>query len=62
MALIHAHPLRGFDAIQLATALVLEDDLKRSGLPGITFVCADNNLCNAAKTEGLTTDNPNDHP
>ena len=62
MDLIHAHPLRGFDAIQLATALVLEDDLKRSGLPGITFVCADNNLCNAAKAEGLTTDNPNDHP
>ena len=62
MALIHAYPLRGFDAIQLATALILEDDLKRFGLPGITFVCADKNLCNAAKAEGLTTENPNDYP
>jgi len=62
MDLTHAHSLRGFDAIQLATALILEDDLKRSGLPGITFVCADKNLCNAAKAEGLTTENPNDYP
>jgi len=62
MVLIHAHPLRGFDAIQLATALILEDHLKRSGLPGITFVCADKTLCNAAKAEGLTTENPNNHP
>jgi len=62
MDLTHKHPLRGFDAIQLATALILEDDLKRSGLPGITFVCADKNLCNAAKAEGLTTENPNNYP
>ena len=62
MDLTHIHPLRGFDAVQLATALILEDDLKRCGLPGITFVCADKDLCNAAKTEGLTTENPNNHP
>lgn len=62
MDLTHTHPLRGFDAVQLATALVLENDLKRSGLPGITFVCADKNLCNAAKAEGLTIENPNDYP
>ena len=45
----------------MATALILEDDLKRSSLPGITFVCADKILCNAAKAEGLTTENPNNH-
>jgi len=61
MDLTHNHPLRGFDAIQLATALILENDLKRSGLPGITFVCADRNLCNAARVESLTTENPNDY-
>ena len=62
MDLTHNHPLRGFDAIQLATALISENNLKRSGLPGITFVCADKNLCNAARAEDLTTENPNDYP
>lgn len=61
MDLIHAHPLRGFDAVQLATALILEDDLKSSGLPGISFVCADKTLYNAAKEEGLKTEDPNKH-
>jgi len=61
MDLTHNHPLRGFDAVQLATALILENNLKRSGLPGITFVCADKNLCNAARAEGLTTEDPNDY-
>ena len=62
MDLTHTHPLRGFDAVQLATALILENNLKRSGLPGITFVCADKTLCNAARSEGLTTEDPNNYP
>ena len=41
MDLTHTYSLRGFDAIQLATALILENNLKRSGLPSITFVCED---------------------
>ncbi|MCH8290681.1 type II toxin-antitoxin system VapC family toxin [Candidatus Poribacteria bacterium] len=61
MDLIHVYPLRGFDAVQLATALILEDNLKRSDLAGITFVCADKDLCDAARAEGLTPENPNDH-
>lgn len=54
--------LRGYDAIQLAAALVL------SGLPlhihggSVLFVAADNNLLSAAQSEGLDVDNPNAHP
>lgn len=30
-------------------------------LPGITFVCADDQLNEAAVTEGLLVENPNNH-
>ena len=52
--LIDRHPLRAYDALQLAGCLVV-----RQGMPGpITFVCADARLCEAADGEGLTTMNP----
>lgn len=52
--LIERHPLRAYDALQLAGCLVV-----RQGMPGpVTFVCADGRLCEAAANEGLTTLNP----
>jgi hypothetical protein len=53
--------LRGCDAIQLASALALHDALRQNDLPGITFVCADDDLLSAATAEGLATENPNLH-
>ncbi len=52
------HPLRAYDALQLATALHLADALAEEGL-ALTFVSADAQLCVAAEQEGLTTVNPN---
>lgn len=54
--------LRGYDAIHLACALTLNQPLMSHGLPLLTFVAADDNLLAAARSEGLTTENPNDHP
>lgn len=56
------HPLRAYDAVQLATAWLLNEDLLRTGKPPLTFICADDRLIAVARTEGLFTDNPNYHP
>ncbi len=53
--------LRGYDAIHLACALALNKPLVDLGLPLLTFVAADDNLLAAARSEGLPTENPNDH-
>ena len=50
--LIHRHGLRGFDAIHLATALYLKAQLS---IP-VTFLCFDERLSKAAKTEGMGED------
>ncbi|OGO40716.1 MAG: hypothetical protein A2Z03_02910 [Chloroflexi bacterium RBG_16_56_8] len=54
--------LRGCDAIQLASALALNESLVEDNLPALTFVAADNDLIAAASGEGLATENPNLHP
>lgn len=56
------HRLRGYDAIQLATALVANTRLLAVGAPTLTFVAADNDLLAVARTEGLHTENPNNYP
>ena len=48
------HPLRGYDATQLAACLVLETRLGESP----TFVCADRALLTAAEGEGLPVIDP----
>ena len=58
--LVTHHPLRAYDAVQLATALVLAEVLRLSGLSSLTFVSADARLCQAAEGEGLQVMNPND--
>jgi predicted nucleic acid-binding protein len=60
--LARRHPLRAYDAVQLSTALLLHGDLLGSGRDPLTFVCADVQLLDIAQTEGLLTENPNDHP
>jgi predicted nucleic acid-binding protein len=62
MDLTKRHRLRGYDAVQLATALTLRDFLARRGITDLTFVSADIDLCQAAAAEGLLTENPNNYP
>lgn len=54
--------LRGYDAVQLAAALTLNDLMIQAQFAPLTFVAADNNLLQAAQEEGLLTENPNQHP
>ena len=53
------HKLRGYDAVQLATALVANEALTAADLAPLLFVTADAALVAAAGAEGLATDNPN---
>lgn len=53
--------IRGCDAIQLATALVLNAALREEDLPDLVFVACDKDLLSAAKAEGLATENPEDN-
>lgn len=52
--LVWKHPLRAYDAVQLASALHL---MRASGVP-LTFVCADQVLCAVAKAEGTRVLHP----
>ena len=54
------YPLRAYDAVQLAVALRYARILAAFGLP-LIFVSGDAALLNAARAEGLPTDNPFDH-
>jgi len=57
--------LRGYDAVQLATALFIYDELVAVGVPTphtYVLVSADAELNDAASLEGLIVDNPNNHP
>ena len=61
MELAEKHFLRGYDAVQLAAALKVEAARVKAGAAGLIFVCADNNLRNAASAEGLSVEDPNAH-
>lgn len=52
--LTQRHRLRGYDAVQLATALAAHAALLAAGLPGLTFAAADADLIAAARAEGRT--------
>ena len=56
------HPLRAYDAVQLATAWLTNRALIEAHQSPLLFVCADDRLLSIAQTEGLLTDNPNQHP
>jgi predicted nucleic acid-binding protein len=60
--LVMRHPLRAYDAVQLAAAMQVYEDLARAQGLVLVFLSADDRLLSAAQTEGLSTDNPNHHP
>jgi predicted nucleic acid-binding protein len=61
-ALTQRSSLRGCDAINLAAALILNQERIEAGLPPVIFVSADHSLCESAITEGLIAENPNYYP
>jgi predicted nucleic acid-binding protein len=61
MRLVVLHPLRAYDAVQLAAALYVQGQYGPSGL-GLTFVAADRRLLRAAAAVGLLIEDPNNYP
>ncbi len=59
--LTQRHPLRGYDAMHLATAVSLNPALLLGELPPLIFVTGDRVLREAAQAEGLVTENPDEH-
>jgi len=62
-ALLERHPLRAYDAMQLATALGAGHFLEAQGYASasLTFLSADDRLNRAAAAEGLAVDTPAQH-
>jgi hypothetical protein len=58
--LTQTHPLKAYDAVQLAVAL-RHRQLLAGYQHSVTFVCSDYTLLTAAQAESLPTDNPFDH-
>jgi predicted nucleic acid-binding protein len=58
--LTQRHPLKAYDAVQLAMALRQKRVLSEFDLP-LTFVSGDRTLLQAAQAEGLLTDDPFEH-
>ena len=61
MILAQKHGLRGYDAVQLASAVSVKDVASLVG-SAISFVSADDELNKAASSEGFQVENPNNHP
>lgn len=61
MGLAEKHKLRGYDSIQLASALILEAEITANGVGPLTFISADVDLNQAAIAEGLLVEDPNQH-
>lgn len=61
VGLSYQHPLRAYDAVQLASAIVLNQRLTRQGLESLVFLSGDTRLLKVSSAVGLVTDNPNDH-
>jgi predicted nucleic acid-binding protein len=66
MALIESRTLKGYDGVQLAAAMELNDlilaiGMPATGVPALTLVSADNQLNRAAAAEGLTVEDPQNH-
>ncbi|MGH2509180.1 MAG: type II toxin-antitoxin system VapC family toxin [Ktedonobacteraceae bacterium] len=59
--LCRIHPLRAYDAIQLACALSIRNKLISSDQPAPVFVSADDKLLDIARAEGFAVENPNNY-
>ena len=62
MSLATKYALRGYDAVQFAAVLEANDESIANGLSPLTLVSADTELNNAAQSEGLNVENPNNYP
>ena len=62
MKLATKHALRGYDAVQLASALEANDERLANGLQPLILVSADTKLNTAAQAEGLVVQNLNNYP
>lgn len=60
--LCRSHPLRAYDAVQLACALDLGNEMLAYHMVAPIFVCADNNLLKVAAATGLNIENPQSYP
>ena len=60
--LLEQYPLRAYDAMHLAAAVISNQRLLASNFEALTFLSADDRLNNAVSAEGLIVDNPNHHP
>jgi predicted nucleic acid-binding protein len=58
--LCRRYPLKGYDAVQVAIALHLQQVLSEQELC-LTFVSSDHQALDAAEAEGLLVENPFDH-
>ena len=61
MTMAGTYGLRGYDAVQLATAVEIHVRGLTLGLPALTLVSADEELSRAARVEGLSVEDPNTH-
>jgi predicted nucleic acid-binding protein len=59
--LLERYPLRAYDAVHLAAAVVANRHLLADGLASLIFLSADDRLNDAASAEGFAVDNPNHH-
>jgi hypothetical protein len=57
-----AYELRGYDAVQLASALLSNRERLLEGVPPLILVSSDTDLNQAAQAEGLIVEDPNNHP
>ena len=62
MKLARSHALRGYDAVQLASAIEVHQARVAASASPLTIISADDPLNAAALAEGLLVDNPNNHP
>jgi uncharacterized protein len=62
MILSRKHGMRAYDAVQLAAALEIDRSNQQAGFGQVTLISADRELNAAATAEGLTVDDPNNHP
>lgn len=59
--LVRRHPLRAYDAVQLASAQQIYAAFAQDVDPPFTFLAADDRLLAVAESVGLPVDNPNRH-
>ena len=59
--LLEQYPLRAYDSVHLAAAVVTNRQLLVQGLSPLIFLSADERLNEASTAEGIAVDNPNHH-